>query len=438
MKKDFLQKILRALTIKALRTYHPTVIAVTGSVGKSSAKEAIATVLAYKFPGSVRKTEKNYNNEIGVPCAVLGITPQGNSLIGWISAIIGAYIHILFSKKFPRYLVLEMGADRPGDIDYLTAFIPPDVAVITAIGEMPVHLEFFPEQDALVNEKSFVLQRLKKGGTAVLNYDDITVRDLRDRVPGGCKILTFGWESGAHIRAFGAETILPVPSQHKSATTIPLMPGIAFKVEDGGNVVPFSVQHVLGKQVTYALLAAIAVGKALGVNLVDASQSLVRYTNLPGRMNVLAGIKNTLLVDDTYNSSPLAVLAALEVIAQFTVRRTVAVLGDMMELGANEQASHEKIGETIAALHIGLFVGVGERMRFAADAAQRAGYPAERIIMCHDAAEAVSRLQEVITNGDVVLIKGSQSMRMENVTRAFLADPATASRVLVRQEKHWQ
>ncbi len=436
MKKDFLQKILRALTVKALRKYHPTVIAITGSVGKSSAKEAIATLLAYKFPGSVRKTEKNYNNEIGVPCAVLGITPQGNSLIGWISAIIGIYIHLLVSKKFPRYLVLEMGADRPGDIAYLTGFIPPDVAVITAIGEMPVHLEFFPERDALVNEKAFVLKRLKKKGTAVLNYDDLTVRDLRDRVPSGREIISFGWEGGAHIHAFGEETVLPAHSQESSHTT-PAIPGIAFKVEDGGNVVPFNVQHVLGRQVTYALLAAIAVGKALNINLVDASQSLARFINLPGRMNVLAGIKNSLLIDDTYNASPLAVLAALEVAAQFT-NRTIAVLGDMLELGDNEQASHEKIGEAVAALPIGLFMGVGERMRFAADAAQRAGYPAERIISCHNATEAIERLREIITDGDVLLIKGSQSMRMEKITRAFLADPAAAVHALVRQEKRWQ
>lgn len=429
MKKNTLKRILKSLAAKALNKYKPFVIAVTGSVGKSSAKEAIFHVLEHKYKGKVRKTEKNYNNEIGAPCAILGISPQYGSFLGWFGAISKSYFHILFSKKFPEYLVLEMGADKPGDLKYLTSFIHPDLSVVTAIGDIPVHLEFFPEKKSLVKEKSYVLKELKKDGYALLNYDDLSVRDLKDMVKSK-KILMYGFESGAQFRAISFENILTGENNENLSV-------VRFKIENEGNVIPYSIYNVLGKQIVYAVLAAAAAASACNINLIEVSQAMETFKNIPGRMNVLKGVKNTIIVDDSYNASPLSTFAALESIKAVS-RRKIAVLGDMLELGDAAEIAHKRIGKSLAENNIDVFVGVGERMIFAKDESVKNGFDQSNIFVFHDSREAVEQIQEIIHPNDAVLVKGSQAMRMERITESILLEPEKAKDVLVRQEFYWK
>lgn len=153
----FFQKLLAILSRAALRKYRPIVIGVTGSVGKTSTREAIFAVLKTKY--RVRRSEKNYNTEIGVPLTILGISHCGRNIFRWISAFIRVAIRVLIrDQNFPEILVLEMAADRPGDIEYLVKLAPPFVGVITAIGEIPVHVEFFAGPRAIAEEKAKIIQ----------------------------------------------------------------------------------------------------------------------------------------------------------------------------------------------------------------------------------------------------------------------------------------
>src|SRR3989344_8087250 len=173
---------LKLLTGAVLAKYRPFTVGVTGSVGNTSSKEAIFTVLSKHAPGSVRRNEKNLNTEIGLPLAVLGVPEANRDVFRWAGNIAGGLALIIFPFPYPRYLILELAADHPGDIRYFARFLRLDIAVITAIGEMPVQLEMFSSREEYVNEKAAILSALKPGGTAILNGDDQTVRKLAARV----------------------------------------------------------------------------------------------------------------------------------------------------------------------------------------------------------------------------------------------------------------
>jgi len=183
----FLEKILKYLAAKALRKFKPRIVGVTGSVGKSSTKEAIYTVLASKY--RVRKSEKNYNNEIGLPLTILGLSGGGGSFLKWMAVFLRSIGVLLFSSKrnYPEILVLEMGADRPGDIKYLVDFIQPEVGVVTAIGIS--HLEFFKDKKHIIREKSYLVRFLNKEGLAVLNCDDEEARKMAEAVKAKKNVL---------------------------------------------------------------------------------------------------------------------------------------------------------------------------------------------------------------------------------------------------------
>src|SRR3989338_1881459 len=195
----FLRFILKYISKFVLWRYAPVIIAITGSVGKTSAKDAVFALIARRF--MVRKSVKNYNNEIGVPMSVIGSRNSKLKFFEYLNVIFrGIFLFFWKNNNFPRFLVLEMGADKPGDIKYLTDIVRPNIAVVTAIGEMPAHIEFFPERDALIEEKARILTALPENGAAVLNYDDLSVRDMRHSLPENISILTYGFGSGAVVK----------------------------------------------------------------------------------------------------------------------------------------------------------------------------------------------------------------------------------------------
>lgn len=395
-----------------LSRYKPKVIAITGSVGKSSAKEAIGAVLDFAFPSKVRASQKNLNTEIGVPLTVIGGEDAKRSLPIWSKNIFKALKLILTrDTNYPEVLVLEMAADRPGDIAYLTSFVYPDVAVVTAIGEMPVHLEFFPERDEYINEKANVLKALKPNGTAILNYDDLSVRELRDRVPTNRARIYYGFEAGAEIRL--TDFSYNVPSSADEIKSC----GMDFKIEDrlAGESADFKIKQVLGLPALYAALAGAACGRAFGIDLKNIAQALEGFKQPDHRLQIMAGIKNTILLDDTYNSSPLAGEAALEVLSKFKKNRKVAVLGSMRELGLNTELAHRLIGRQAARTADILFL-VGDEMVLAAEEAKKIGLKLDKDLYWFDTAlSAAKKVEQILQAGDVVLIKGSRGVRMEQI-----------------------
>jgi len=372
-----------------------TIIGVTGSVGKTTTKEAIAAVLADRLP--VFKNRANYNGLYGLPIALGELQPDH------------------------RIAVLEMAADHFGEMARLCELAAPRIAVVTTVE--PAHLETFGSLDAIAREKGELVAALPADGLAVLNADDPRVAAMRQRT--AARVLTFGAQS----RGIAAPEIL-------ARNIIVTREGLRFDVET-----PAGRGHVrfplLGRHQVYAALAAIAVGLAFEMPLAAILDRLAAMPRLPGRLNPLPGRRGSLLLDDTYSSSPAAAEAALETLAALDGRRKIAVLGDMLELGAFEAAGHEQVGRA-AGRAADLLVTKGERGRLIAEAARAAGMPGEQIIITYTAEDAARAVLERLGPGDVVLIKGSLATRMEQVTRLLMADQTTAAEVLVRQDAAWQ
>lgn len=397
--RRILEYILKILAKIVLWKYQPEIVAVTGSVGKTSTKEAIYQVLRKQF--KVRRNLGNYNNEIGVPLTVLGLETAGRSLCSWLKNFFRGLAVILWAKNYPEILILELAVDKPGDMKYLTNFIPAKVGLFTAVGQFPVHLEFFPERGKLVEEKSILLKSLPSKGLAVLNYDDLTVRQVGYQLSKKIKKINYGFGSGADLRIFNY--------QLKQGDY-----GISFKLDYRGSVVPVKLKKVLGRQQAYAAAAAAAVGLHYGLNLVEIAHSLSRYRSPTGRTNLIKGIKKSWLIDDSYNSSPLAALAALEILSQLPAQRRIAVLGDMLELGQNTEAAHRQIGQA-AAEQVDLLITVGSRARFIADQARQSGLAKEKVFEFSDPAKAALNLQSELREGDLVLVKASRAIHLEKV-----------------------
>jgi UDP-N-acetylmuramoyl-tripeptide--D-alanyl-D-alanine ligase len=399
------------------------VIGVTGSVGKTSTREAIRAVIA--TTRRTRAAEKNYNNEIGLPATVLGVRPPGRSVFRWTWAMLcGSALALVRRASYPEVLVLEYGADHPGDIDVLTAIAPPSIAVVTAVG--PAHTAFFGSVDRVIAEKRRLVTALSPDGVAVLNGDDANVEGMRERTHA--RVVTYGFREGVDVRGVEYQ-----PTMERDAPS-----GIAFKMMIGGSAVPVHLPGCLGRGHAAAALAAAAVGCATGMHLVEISHALEGYTPPPGRMRIIGGVRRTTLLDDSYNASPLAVAVALTALAGLPVAgRRFAVLGDMLELGTLTEHEHVHMGELAANTGLAYLIAVGEASRHLAVAARSLGMPADRVIEFATAADAGRHVQDLLQPGDVVLVKGSQGMRMERVVRELMAEPLRARELLCRQDDEW-
>lgn len=420
---------LRRLSGEILASYAPMIVAVTGSAGKTGTVSAIQTALRGRF--RVRASLKNYNTELGVPLSILGEASPRRSIAGWFR-VFAAGQRLLVAKDpaYPEMLVLEFGADRPGDIALLTELAPPNVGVVTAVG--PTHLERFESIDAIAREKSFVISRLQNDGLAILNVDDPRVAAMAGLTKA--RVIRYGFSERADVRASD------VRLRHEAVVrTVADVHGVVAKIHASGNVVPLELPHVVGQhQLGYAL-AAIAVAAGRGMNLHESTQALRDFVPSPGRLRLLPGVKRTLLLDDSYNSSPNAALAALKVAAQIpNPGRTIAVLGDMAELGSYTQTGHEEVGRAVPTAGIHTLVTVGEKARTIGRAASAAGLSEEQVFHFGRSEEAGRFLQDRIREGDLVLVKGSQVARTEKIVKELMAEPERAPELLVRQGKEWE
>jgi len=426
--KKFVQDKLAKDAKTLLTKQKPAIIAVTGSVGKSSTKQAIWAVLKDRF--AARVSPKNYNTEFGVPLTILGLELPAFKL-GWLGVLKRAGWRAMFPPKdYPKTLILEMAADKPGDIAYLCDIARPDIAVITTVGES--HMEFFGSVDSLVKEKGTLAERTNKDGCVILNRDDEKVWAMRNRTKA--RVMSFGFHEEADMRALE----LSINYSHDEEGGAG---GVSFKLAYQGSAVPVHIPNVLGRQAVYAALAAACVGVSRGMNLLEVSEQLAAYEPPPGRMRCLYGIKRTLLIDDTYNSAPKSALAALDALRDVPVgesSRRFAVLGDMLELGPVSVEGHEAVGRHAVECGIDYLVFVGELMGDAEKAARAAGKSQDQMFHFSNTDQAGRFVQERMKNGDVVLVKGSRGMHMEKVVKELMADPMEADHLLVEVEKDWR
>jgi UDP-N-acetylmuramoyl-tripeptide--D-alanyl-D-alanine ligase len=433
--KDFFKKILVAiLTWEAqavVRRYKPRIVAVTGSVGKTSAKDAIYEVLAQG--ARVRKSQKSFNSELGLPLTILGRPNAWNNPFGWLQNIIDGLFLIAVRSNYPEWLVLEVGADRPGDIQSVAKWLPVEIAVITRLPEVPVHVEFFASPEQVVEEKAALIDALVPDGTLVLYGDDSRAPQMRQRA-NGRHVVTFGFEPGVTVKAEDFSVFF-TEGEHRAPA------GIQATVVAGESSVPIQIFGTVGAHTLLPALAAVAVGKALGKGIATSVAALGHYAPPPGRMHLLPGIKGSTVIDDTYNSSPAAVSAALDTLVfiapeKISKGRKIALLGDMLELGRHSVDEHRKLGVQ-AAKCTDLLLTVGFRARDIADGALDAGMKEENIMQYEDAAVAGDELAQLVQEGDCVLVKGSQSMRMEKAVKELMLEPERADELLVRQDSEW-
>ncbi len=444
MLKQAIKKIivfaLRTEAKLILRKYKPKIIGVTGTVGKTSAKDAIYAVVSSEF--YARKNEKSYNSEIGVPLTVIGAKTAWNNPLRWIFILLKGVKLLAARYDYPELLVLEMGVDRPRDMEKLVSWVKPSVAVITRMGDIPVHIEYFKNLDELAKEKAKLLKELKQEDYAVLNWDDAVVAGLKAKTKAN--VIAYGFsETGIREDLDLTASNYRVVYREEGGRDIP--EGIIFKVDYKGNIVPVRLYGVFGKQAVYNTLAALGTASVLGINMVEAAESLSVYKSPPGRLKLIEGIKRSFIIDDSYNSSPVALEAAMEVLKDIPVSaaastgkmaRKIAVLGDMLELGRYTIEEHKEAGRMAKETADILFT-VGPRSKFAAEEARALGFNPENIFEFSTADEAKTVLQDEIKEGDLILVKGSQSMRMEKIVEEIMAHPEDKEELLVRQEKEW-
>lgn len=429
--------ILRKEARMVLWRFRPIIIGVTGSVGKTSTKEAIRAVLEARF--AVQASPKSYNSEIGLPLAILGESTAWDDAFGWLRVIGGGLRRMISRAPYPEWLIAEFGVDRPGDMDKALALAKPAIGVVTAIGEIPVHVEFFAGPKELAEEKEKLVRSLLAHGHAILNFDDETVREMGaySRAP----VMTYGFGEGSNIRASCEQLLI----RNEEGVSIP--EGITFRLDYEGSSVPVRLLGAFGKPQIYAALAGAAAGLVNGMNLVEIAEALTRYRPPPGRMRLLDGIKNTRILDDSYNASPLAMHAAFDLLRDLPGKRKIAVIGDMLEIGKYTPEAHRAIVRTrLRPASDGqgfpewgdLLVTVGPRARFAAEEAKERGMLSERVWSFYTADEVEKELQPFLEEGDLILIKGSQAIRLEKVVEAIMAHPEKSSELLCRQERYWK
>ena len=425
--KKIIFKLLEWEARLALARFKPSVVAVTGSVGKTSTKDAIYTVLARSF--HVRKSEKSFNSESGVPLTILGCPTAWSNPLGWVKTLIMGAL-VLFRNRYPQWLVLEVGADRPGDIGKIARWLRADVVVITKFSQIPVHVEFFASPRDVIAEKSKLLDALVDDGVLILNADDDDVLALKAQVR--TKVMTYGFSDTATVMGSHDHVIY----EEREGKKFPL--GMTAKVNWNGSSIPLGIQGTVGRPELYSGLAAVAVGLSQDLNLIEMAETLSMDHETPnGRQKLIPGIKNTEIIDDTYNSSPVALAESLTNLKNLECDgRKIVALGDMLELGKYTVDAHEKAGEFLAHF-ADLLITVGVRAHHFADGARRAGFAENKIVDFEDSRKAGKYLDTYIHEGDVVLVKGSQSLRMERTVEEIMAHPEAKKQLLVRQDKEW-
>lgn len=435
IKKSILQKTLAFFARATIQRYKPTIIAITGSVGKTSTKDAIYATLKKKY--SVRRNEKSLNTEIGLPLAILGSENHYTNVLGWIGELIKIAWKFLVPYDYPKILVLEYGVQKPRDMDYLLSIAKPDIAVVTTIGDIPVHVEFFKNPEDVIKEKTKLVKALPAEGYAIVNHDDFAVYDMKDKTKA--HTMSYGFEEHATVRIDNYELKTAI---HEECGGIPS--GITFKIYYEGNVVPIRLRNAFGKPQTYAAAAAVAVGRALGMNLVEIAEALGGYEPPPGRMRFLEGIKNSFILDDSYNAAPESMREALDTLRSLPGKRKIAVLGDMLEIGKYSEQAHRAVGDRVAEFS-DMLITVGPRAKFIADEAVTRGIEKNarrmerhQVMKFDDAVSAGRALDSLIEKEDLILIKGSQALRMEKAVMEIMRYPERAGELLVRQDDFWK
>jgi len=421
--QEIFKKKLASQSQAILAKYRPKVIGITGSVGKTSAKEAIFAALS-SIPG-VATSKKNFNNEFGVPFSILQLSDTpGKNPVKWISAFAKGSRLRSSHQPYPKVLILELGIDHPGDMDFLSDLVKPSIAVITAIGV--AHIGYFGSEESILKEKQKILNHLGKDGLAVINYEDLRLRASIPNIKHD--FISYGFHPAADIRAEFINTA-QVEGQWGTGFTL------SYKEHRQSVFIP----GVVGKAHVLAYLAGVSVALGMHLPLEQAIVNLRDYIPQPGRMRLLSGINRSLIIDDSYNSSPQAVRLALEELKNFPSRTKIAVLGDMRELGKFSISEHKNLADPLLSAAPDKIVLVGLEIQPLAKQLLRMGYPQSDLLYFKDSKSAAKSISKLADPDAVFLVKGSQNViRLERAVKALLRDKKLAGQLLVRQSRAWK
>lgn len=395
-----------------LRKTNMPVVGITGSIGKTSTREAVAEVLGRRF--HVFHNPANYNGRFGLPIALGRLTPEH------------------------EMAVLEMACDSFDEIAHLSRLTRPKVGIVTAVNH--AHLAYLGSLEAIAQENGRLLEALPprdQGGLAVLNYDEPWVRTMRERTRA--QVVTYGFSPDADLVASS-----PRPDSEGTTILVHLAgpQGTGFSGYPARDEIRIGL---LGRHHAYTALAAIAVGIVYQIPWEELLAALESLRPMTGRLNPLPGQNGSLILDDSYSACPASTLAALRTLDDLAKRerpfrtiRRVAVLGDMGQLGSYQLEGHRQVGKA-AVTRADLLITVGEQAEQIARAAQEEDQPPpEGVIITYSPSEAVRHLEGQLTPDDIVLVKGDVQARLERAVRALLIDPKQDGMRLPRAEAAWE
>jgi UDP-N-acetylmuramoyl-tripeptide--D-alanyl-D-alanine ligase len=418
--KNIVLFLLKRFEKRRVKKFKGKVIGVTGSVGKTSTKEAIYTVLNTKF--KVLKSEGSMNTEFGLPLTILELKSGYGNAFKWSYLLIKGFF-MSFKKMYAEVLVVEMGVDKPKDMDFLLSIVKPDIAVMGPIAHVHLAEGQFKNLDEIFEEKSKIVKTLGDNGIAVLFADDDRTMELKKGRPKS-KTFTYGTVPDADYKATGVEESVE---------------GVKFNLNMDNRRVEILLP-ILGKHHVNVILPAIVCGLAMGLNIEEVLEALKRFKLPPGRMNLIEGREEgVMIIDSSYNSSPKACAEALRTLSELKVRsggRKIAVLGSMNELGEETERLHKEIAARIPDC-CDILVTVGEAAETFAKEVEAAGM--KNIFKFKNVFEAIEGFKSEIRKNDLILVKGSQNnVRLEKFVKEVMKFPEEAEKLLARQGKDWK
>jgi UDP-N-acetylmuramoyl-tripeptide--D-alanyl-D-alanine ligase len=361
---------LQILGHAARVSFEGKVAAITGSNGKTTTRKILASILEQQF--KTHQPKKNFNNHIGVPLTLMEL-----------------------NKSFEA-AVIELGCSDFEEIELLTRLVEPDVALVTNVG--PAHLEKLGDLDGVARAKGELFAGLRRDAVAVVNLDDPRVAQMET---SAWRRITFGAAQGAQVRL---ESCVQMGAQGQSLVMTVEGKSISARLP------------IPGKHNAANVLAATAAAVGMGIDLTHISQGIESVRQFTGRLELKAGPRGSLIIDDTYNANPESMRAALEVLVEVAGEgRRFAAISDMLELGRSSREAHEGLGESVTAAGLTLLVTMGEGGAAVGHGAIEAGMSPDRLKHAGSHEDAARLLGEILETGDTLLVKGSRGMQMERI-----------------------
>ena len=417
--KKLIKLKLKILSGLILKKYQPKVIAVTGSIGKTGSREAVYTVLSGKY--TVRRSCKDKSSDLEVFLTIIGFAGGDRGLTSLTQAVFKAVSILIFKDNdYPQILILEINADKQGTINKMLKNIKPYIGIITFAGR--IYSDYFKNIEEATKEKSMLFSALNKNDWAVFNADDKNILKFKKNIKA--QTLSYGFNKSCDITANNIRF-----TYVEDDDDIENLRGLSLKINYQGATVPIFLPNSLSIGQVYAALSAIAVGIIYGLNLVEIAERLRVFETPKGRSVLLSGIKESVIIDDSYEAFLESVEASLDVLTKIPIKkshRRIAVIGDMSAPGADIIKNHQIIGKKIAALEVDLLFLVGEKSRDIARAAKKAGMKENSIKHYAFAKMAGEDIKNIIKSGDLILVSGSSKVKMETVVKNIMANPEKA------------